>query len=237
MSSVKRAPPVMRLGSSLRSLGAPMFRDGCSVVAISPPLALRDGRDGLHGVVVARAAAEVALEAVADVLLGRPRVLVQEPDRRHDHPGRAEAALEPMVLLEGRLHRVHLAVGREALDGGDLRPVRLDREHAARLHGLAVDVDGAGAAGDGVAAHVRAGEVEVLAEEVDEQPTLLDLRLPADAVHGDGDAPHVVSPLSRPKPNSRLMAPTTAVTASDRPETGFCASSTAAARSSGAADS
>ncbi len=90
---------------------------------------------------------------------------------------------------------------------------------------------------DGVAAHVRAGEVEALAEEVDEQLPLLDVRLVADAVDGDGDAPHVVSPLSRPKPNSRLIAPTSAVTASDRPETGFCASSTAAARSSGAADS
>src|SRR5262245_64086596 len=122
MLSVKRAPPVMSLGSSLRSFGAPMFR-GCSVVAISPPLALRDGRDGLHDVVVTGAAAEVALEAVADVLLGRPRVLVQEADRRHDHPGRAEAALEPVILLEGRLHRVHLAVGREALDGGHLGPV------------------------------------------------------------------------------------------------------------------
>ena len=46
------------------------------------------------------------------------------------------------------------------------------------LHGLAVDVDGAGAALAGVAADVGAGQVEVLAEDLDEQPSRLDVELP-----------------------------------------------------------
>ena len=68
--------------------------------------------------------------------------------------------------------------GRHALDGRDLAAVGLDREHRARLHGAAVEMDGAGAALAGVAADVRAGQVEVLAQGLDEQPSRLDVELP-----------------------------------------------------------
>ena len=55
--------------------------------------------------------------------------------------------------------------------------VGLDREHRARLDGAAVDVDGARAALAGVAADVGAGQVEVLAERLDEEPSRLDVEL------------------------------------------------------------
>ena len=87
----------------------------------------------------------------------------------HDHPRRAEAALERVALVEGRLHRVQLAVLGEPLDGGHLVPVGLDREHVAGLHALAVEVDGAGAAVAGVAADHGAGLAELLAQVLDEQ--------------------------------------------------------------------
>ena len=45
------------------------------------------------------------------------------------------------------------------------------------LIGPPVDVDGAGAALAGVAADVRAGQVEVLAEGLDEEPSRLDVEL------------------------------------------------------------
>ena len=56
-------------------------------------------------------------------------------------------------------------------------PVGLDGEQHAALHRLAVQVDRAGAAVAGVAADVRAGQLEVVAEEVDEQPPRVDVAL------------------------------------------------------------
>ena len=60
-----------------------------------------------------------------------------------------------------------------------VRAVRLDREHRAGLHGLAVDVDGAGAALARVAADVGTGQVEILAERLDEEASRLDVELPS----------------------------------------------------------
>src|SRR5215216_5188565 len=83
-SSVNRPPPVIRRGSSRRWILAPTI----CVIAIrsGPPCRSADqdacaGLDGLarrldrpHDIGVAGAAAEVALEAFADVSLARPRI-------------------------------------------------------------------------------------------------------------------------------------------------------------------
>ena len=79
-----------------------------------------------------------------------------------------------------------VAVG-EALDGRDLGAVGLDGEHRARLDRPAVDVDGAGAALAGVAADVGAGQVEVLAERLDEEPSRLDVELPGCPIDDERD--------------------------------------------------
>src|SRR6266568_5045526 len=105
------------------------------------------GGNRFDDVVIAGAAAQVALELLADgPLLERVALAVDDVDRGHDHAGGAEAALQAVVLAERLLHRVQLAVGREPLDGQHLGAVGLQREQRARLHGLAVDVDDAGAA-------------------------------------------------------------------------------------------
>ena len=50
-------------------------------------------------------------------------------------PGRAEAALQRVLLVEGPLHRVQRAVrAGQALDRGDLAAVGLDGQHRAALH-------------------------------------------------------------------------------------------------------
>src|SRR5262249_44585334 len=61
--------------------------------------------------------------------------------------------------------------------------VGLHRQHRARLHRLAVEQDGADAAVGGVAADVRAGQAQVLAQEVHEEQPGLDLELLGSAVH------------------------------------------------------
>ena len=100
---------------------------GALLVAVMPAPAarpavarLRGVQHGFDDVVVAGAAAQVALEADPHLLLGGVRVLVEQVDALHDHPRRAEAALEAVALAEGLLHRVQLAVLGQPLDRGDL---------------------------------------------------------------------------------------------------------------------
>ena len=52
--------------------------------------------------------------------------------------------------------------------------LRLQREHRARLHRAAVQVHGAGAALRGVAADVRAGQLQLLADQLDQQRARVD---------------------------------------------------------------
>src|SRR4029078_10858655 len=99
--------------------------------------------DRLHDVHVARAAAEVAADPRPDLLLVGLRVLLQEPGRLHDHPRRAEAALEAVLVPERLLEGVERGAVGHALDRLDLGAVGLDREHRAGARALPVDVDGA----------------------------------------------------------------------------------------------
>ena len=127
----------------------------------------------LHGaddVLVAGAAAEVALDALADLVVGRVRVVVHQVDRGHDHPGRAEAALQAVHLVEGLLHRVQGAV-LDAMPSIVVTslPSAWTAQHGAALHRLAVEVHGAGAAVAGVAADDGADLAELLPQVVDEQ--------------------------------------------------------------------
>jgi hypothetical protein len=68
--------------------------------------------DRANDVLVPGAAAEVALEAVPDLFVGRRRVRAQQVVRREQHARRAEAALEPVLDPECVLQRMELASGR-----------------------------------------------------------------------------------------------------------------------------
>src|SRR5438552_1825125 len=122
MSSVYWPLPVMNRWSSLRLTDAPtpvsamaflLEIGSCSTARRRLVVMQRElfrglphgahiGRAGLHGgddVVVARAAAQVALEPLADgVLVELPALGLGQRHGRHDHAGRAEAALQAVVL-------------------------------------------------------------------------------------------------------------------------------------------
>src|ERR671920_494434 len=102
MSSVNLPRPVMKRRSSLRRTDAPIP----SVAMASTPHLGGRRADRLDDVVVAGAAAEIALEPLADFLFRGIRIALHEIDRAHDHAGRAKAALQAVVLAERRLHRV-----------------------------------------------------------------------------------------------------------------------------------
>src|SRR5829696_1468231 len=180
MLSVQLARPVTRAGSSLRSTPPPTNFSG-AWVTLFPPLGRRvlgqlvrmllDELDGLHDVLVARAAAQVPFQAFPYLLLRRVRILLQEADRGHDHARRAVATLETVRLVESLLHRMPHTVLCDAPDGGDLMPVSLHRKNRTRLDRLPVDVDRAGPATGRVAPRMHAPDPKVLPEMVEqEQP-------------------------------------------------------------------
>src|SRR5438093_815588 len=145
---------------------------------------------GVDDVLVAGAAAEVARETLADLALRWRRVVLQQRHGRHDHPRRAEPALQPVLFPEAFLQRMQATVGREALDRGDRRAVGLDRKDGAGLRAPAVDENGAGAALTGVAPDVRPRQTQVFAEEVNKEHARVDVSLANLAVDGDRDLGH-----------------------------------------------
>src|SRR5579862_796261 len=140
MSSVYCPLPVMKRKSSLRRTGAPM---PAALMMTPPPLrhclrrlaslfgrradwrafhGLGAGGNRLHDVMIAGAAADIAFELLADRLLVEVVAeAVDHVDRRHDHAGRTEAALQPVILAERLLHRMQLVGSGEPFDGEDVR--------------------------------------------------------------------------------------------------------------------
>ena len=167
-----------------------LLRASSAALDVTVIMVVPHGHDRLDDVHVARAAADVPLQRDADLLLGRAGSALEECGRAHQHPGRAVAALEGVVLVEGLLERRQVAVAGEALDRRDLRALGLDREQHAALHRLAVQMHRAGAAVARVAADVRPREPEVVADEVDEEAPRrhLELDLLAVDLERDGHA-------------------------------------------------
>ena len=82
----------------------------------------------------------------------------------NDLPPGKLAALEAIMLDEGGLHRMQLLALRETFDGRDLVAFHSRGEKETGIHPPAIDEHGAGAALAMVAAFLRAGEVEMLAQ-------------------------------------------------------------------------
>src|SRR5262245_61491754 len=74
-------------------LGGGLARSGALQLAGRP-------HHGLHDVLVARAAAEVAGQRPTDLVLGRVRVLLEQRGGREHHPGGAEPALQAVLVRE-----------------------------------------------------------------------------------------------------------------------------------------
>src|ERR1700733_1257124 len=87
--------------------------------------------NGRNNIVVGAAAADVAAHGGADGVVVGGDGLVEERRGGHDLAGGAVAALESIVLEEGLLDGVELAVLREAFDGGDFAALVHDGEAEA----------------------------------------------------------------------------------------------------------
>src|SRR5215831_12827995 len=200
----------MKRGSSLRFIEWPMPQILASVLGVMSPMEFSSTHlfggvlHRLDDVHIAGAAAQVARDRLADLLLARVLVAREERAGGHEHSRRAEAALQTVLLGETLLHRVELASLLQSLDRGDARAVGLHRENGAGLDRVAVEVDRARAAVRGVAADMRAGHAEGLPQKVHQQQPRLDFRLARRAVYRDFDLVrgHVSSLLLSAPPSS-----------------------------------
>src|SRR5690242_8695027 len=97
-----------------------------------------------------------------------------------------------MLVPKGLLQAVELAFAGESLDGRHLLPVGLHREHQAGACGAALDEHGARAAHAVLAADVRAGEAELVAQEIGERQARLHGALVALAIDRDAELAQVL---------------------------------------------
>src|SRR5262245_25103205 len=148
-------------------------------------------RGGVHhrldDLVVSGAAAEVARQPVADLGLAGIGVSLEQGPGRHEESGRADAALQGGVLEELLLQGVQGLARRHALDGLDPPPAHLAAQHEARADQPPVQGDAAGPAVAGGAALLAAGQVQRVAEDVEQGLLRLAEELDLVPVHGGCD--------------------------------------------------
>ena len=84
-------------------------------------------------------------------------------NRRHDLSWRAITALEGVLVDEGLLHRMQLAVLRKPLDGGDVLALGGERQRQTGENTTTFDEYRAGAALAVIAALLAAGQAKMLA--------------------------------------------------------------------------
>jgi len=115
-------------------------------------------------------------------------VFLDDGEGRTDLTGRAVTALEAVQVEEGLLHRVQSPSPGHALHGGDLAFLGRDGQVEAGHGAAAVDQDRAGSALSLVAAFLGAGQVESLAQDVEQGGAVVDGQrvLLAVDVQGDG---------------------------------------------------
>ena len=108
--------------------------------------------------------------------LGTPALIsLEHRHRRTDLARRAIAALEAIVFDEGGLHRMQLVRRSEAFDGRDAIAFVHDGERETGIDAPAVGDHRAGAALAVVAALLGAGEMQVIAQRVEQRGARVEL--------------------------------------------------------------
>ena len=107
----------------------------------------RDAVDRVFDRVIAGTSTEIALEVARQIL----DLFLGQTSGGHDHARRAETALEAGSLHKRMLHRMQIAILREAFDGGHLVAVGAKGGNQTAMNRDAVEPHGARAAVAGVA--------------------------------------------------------------------------------------
>ena len=109
--------------------------------------------------------------------------LVEHRDRGADLAGCAVAALEAIVFDERGLHGMHLVGRAETFDGRDAVAFVHHREREAGVDAASVDDHRAGATLAVIATFLGAGEVQVVAQRVEQRGARVELERVRFAVH------------------------------------------------------
>jgi hypothetical protein len=120
-------------------------------------------------VLIARAAAEVAVNSMADLIFRGLRIPYQQLVRSEDHPRSAKAALEPVTFPKGLLNRMEFLSLSQPFDGQNIGAVRLDRKDRARLDRRVVEHDRACSANAGFAADVGSRQPDGISKKMHQQ--------------------------------------------------------------------
>src|SRR5262245_40069516 len=162
-----RPSKITWLGSSILKSKTRLFGSVARSVVNSLASQLGGGIEhGADDLIVAGAPAEVAGEPVARLGLRRARIAVQQGFGGDQQARRAEAALQGRVLQEFPLQRMEIMAARHALDRLDGAAFGLDRKHQARADQAAVDGHAAGAAITRAASLLAAGQMQLVAQHI-----------------------------------------------------------------------
>jgi hypothetical protein len=149
------------------------------------------GQDGLDETLVAGTAAQVGGDELAGLVLGQLGAVGlgfgEVGLGKHEEAGCAEPALQRVMITERLLQVRQLLANGETFHRADLRPVGLDAEDQAGPDRGLVQDHRAGPADTVLAAQVRAGVAEVVAEHVGQRPAPLDHQVVVPAVDLDRD--------------------------------------------------
>lgn len=137
--------------------------------------------------VVGAAAADVAGHGRLDLLVAGRGVALQQRRGRHDLPALAVAALRHADVQPGLLDDFADLVGVQVVDGGDLPALRQAHRRDAGTGGLAVDMDGAGAAQAHAAAELGPGIADDVADSPEQGHILGDIELMILAIEVQGN--------------------------------------------------
>ncbi len=110
--------------------------------------------------------------------------MVEQVHGGHHHAGGTEATLEAVFFLEALLDGVKITILGKAFHGNNFAAIDLSGQHGAGFCGLPIDQDVTGSAAARITANVGAGQLQVLAQEVDEQGPGLHFGFPGLTVYG-----------------------------------------------------
>jgi hypothetical protein len=95
-----------------------------------------------------------------------------------------------VIVAERSLHRVQFVALGDTLNGGDIGAVGLSDQHRAGFDRPPVDMHDTGAALAGVAADMGAGQIQMIAQEMDKKSSVFDIGRDSLAVHRQFDCRH-----------------------------------------------
>jgi hypothetical protein len=114
-------------------------------------------------------------------------MFVQEGLARYHKAGRTKAALLRVVFDKSGHDGMQLATVREPFDGYDLTSLRLYREQAASIDWLAIEDDRAGATDPAIAHLLSPGQIQMVAESIEQRDARFEIQCVAHTVNPQSD--------------------------------------------------